>query len=319
METEPRGGATKKIRNTAIYVVMSGKGGSGKTFITANLGAALAAQGKKVLLFDNNLTSPNLHTLFRKRTIVEGISNSRFADDLIESLQVEQTDIANLLIVPGNQSAMVLNINRFYKADIIKAMQAFDTDIVLMDMPSSCREGLPHMPVSAAKLLYILEPHPFAVESFYNFIKHTLVDRFNGFYKTADNFIREAIYGYFHSGMKDMFDIIENIRQKSPEIAEEIKEFLNEFRPFLVMNKSQSLDDRQIASTVCYLCKRQFAFDMEFLGSVDFDDVIWQANKKKQLVVSELPLSVAAKSIAGIASLILELESKKTRKAGMDE
>lgn len=319
METELRGGAIKKPRNTSVYIVISGKGGSGKTFITANLGAALAAHGKRVLLFDSNLTSPNLHTLFRKRTLAEGISHSRFADDFIESIQVEQTDIANLLIVPGNQPAMVLNINRFYKADIIKAMNAFDTDIVLMDMPSSCREGLPHMPVSSAKFIYILEPHPFAIESFYNFIKHTLVERIGGIFKAADSSIRESIFGFSHSGMKDMFDIIDNIRAKYPDNAEEIKEFLNAFRPYLIMNKSQSLDDRQIASTISYLCKRQFSFDAEFLGSVDYDDVIMQANKKRQLVVSELPLSVAAKSIAGIASLVLEMETPKNKKAESDE
>lgn len=305
----------KKNRLSSVYIIISGKGGSGKTFITANLGASLAAQGKKVLLFDNNLTSPNLHTLFRKRTSAEGISHSRFADDVIESLHVEQTDIANLLIVPGNQPAVAMNVSRFYKANIVKAMQAFDADIVLVDMSSGCRESLPYVSGSAAKIIYILEPLPFAIESFYSFIKHTLADSIAGIYKAADNTIREAIFGNVHGGMKDMYDIIENIRQKAPETADEVQKFLTEFRPLLIMNKSRSLDDRQIASTICYLCKRQFAFDMEFLGSVDFDDVIWQANRKRQLVASELPLSVAAKSLAGIASLVIELEAEKQKKA----
>jgi flagellar biosynthesis protein FlhG len=319
MEAELKGSPAKKSRKKSICIVISGKGGSGKTFITANLGAALASQGRKVLLFDYNLTSPNLHSLFKKRTLVEGVAHSRLADDLIESLRVEQTDIANLLLVPANQPALVLNINRFYKADIIKIMQAFDVDIVLLDMPPGWRENIPYMSTSAARFIYVLEPTPFSIESFYNFIKHTLLERITGIYKNADNTIKEAIFCHSHQGMKDMFDIVEHIGEQSPEAAGQIREFLAGFRPLLLLNKSRSLDDRQTASTLCFLCKRHFAVEMEFLGSVDFDENIWQANKKKQLVVSELPLSVATKSIAGIASLVLELDSKKIQKAEQDE
>lgn len=314
-----KGNPAKKTRKKSICVVISGKGGSGKTFITANLGAALAAHGRKVLLFDYNLSSPNLHTLFKKRTIVEGVTHSRFTDDLIESLRIEQTEIADLLLVPAHQPALALNMNRFYKADIFKITQAFDVDIVLLDMPAGWRENIPYLSASTSRFIYVLEPTPFAIESFYHFMKHILLDRITGIYKNADNIIKEAIFCYSHQGMKDMFDILEYINKQSPEAAEDIREFLAGFRPLLLLNKSRSLDDRQAASTLCFLCKRHFGVEMELLGSVDFDENIWQADKKKQLVVSEFPLSVATKTITGIASLTLELDSKKAEAAGKDE
>ncbi|MGE1070926.1 P-loop NTPase, partial [Pantoea agglomerans] len=40
--------------------VTSGKGGVGKTFVTANLAAALAARGQKVLVLDADLGLANL-------------------------------------------------------------------------------------------------------------------------------------------------------------------------------------------------------------------------------------------------------------------
>ncbi|MDY7035928.1 MAG: P-loop NTPase, partial [Thermodesulfobacteriota bacterium] len=46
-----------------IYPIGGGKGGSGKSFITANLGALFARQGKKVVLVDLDLGGANLHTL----------------------------------------------------------------------------------------------------------------------------------------------------------------------------------------------------------------------------------------------------------------
>ncbi|MBU5678963.1 MAG: cell division ATPase MinD [Candidatus Aenigmatarchaeota archaeon] len=45
---------------TKIITIVSGKGGVGKTMVTANLGMALLEIGKDVTLIDGNLTTPNL-------------------------------------------------------------------------------------------------------------------------------------------------------------------------------------------------------------------------------------------------------------------
>jgi len=45
---------------TRIIAVASGKGGAGKTSVTANLGAALAHMGYETIVLDGNLTTPNL-------------------------------------------------------------------------------------------------------------------------------------------------------------------------------------------------------------------------------------------------------------------
>lgn len=43
-----------------IISIISGKGGAGKTVVTANLGVALAELGEEVTIIDCNLTTPNL-------------------------------------------------------------------------------------------------------------------------------------------------------------------------------------------------------------------------------------------------------------------
>ncbi len=45
---------------TRVITVLSGKGGVGKTFVTANLGVTLAEMGKDITILDGNLTTPNL-------------------------------------------------------------------------------------------------------------------------------------------------------------------------------------------------------------------------------------------------------------------
>lgn len=45
---------------TRVITICSGKGGTGKTTLVANLGIALAKRGKDVVILDANITTPNL-------------------------------------------------------------------------------------------------------------------------------------------------------------------------------------------------------------------------------------------------------------------
>ncbi len=55
-----RAGPAAETGGARILAVTSGKGGVGKTFLTANLAAALAAQGERVLVLDADLGLANL-------------------------------------------------------------------------------------------------------------------------------------------------------------------------------------------------------------------------------------------------------------------
>lgn len=59
MSTHPNSAATPRS-GARTLAVTSGKGGVGKTFVTANLAAALAARGQKVLVLDADLGLANL-------------------------------------------------------------------------------------------------------------------------------------------------------------------------------------------------------------------------------------------------------------------
>lgn len=48
------------VNMARIISVLSGKGGVGKTTLVSNLGAALAKKGKRVIILDGNVTTPNL-------------------------------------------------------------------------------------------------------------------------------------------------------------------------------------------------------------------------------------------------------------------
>ncbi len=74
------------VRRASVLAVTSGKGGVGKTFVTANLAAALAALGERVLVLDADLGLANLDVvlnLFPKTTLHDVFTGKATLEDAI--------------------------------------------------------------------------------------------------------------------------------------------------------------------------------------------------------------------------------------------
>jgi septum site-determining protein MinD len=118
----------------AVYVMTSGKGGVGKTTVTANLGLELAKMEKKVLLIDGDLASGNLALHF-------GLERSTPALHDILSGKVKNVEKAvqklpeGVDILPAGYS-----LQGFIKSNIdllphVITKISDDYDIVLVDSP----------------------------------------------------------------------------------------------------------------------------------------------------------------------------------------
>ena len=78
--------AGNEARRSRITAVTSGKGGVGKTFVAANLAAALARQGQRVLVLDADLGLANLDVvlnLFPKITLHDVFTGKHSLDEAI--------------------------------------------------------------------------------------------------------------------------------------------------------------------------------------------------------------------------------------------
>src|SRR5687768_5518429 len=83
MTTSPASTATRRAR---ILAVTSGKGGVGKTFVTANLAAALARRGERVLVLDADLGLANIDVvlnLYSRLTLHDVFTGRTPLDDAI--------------------------------------------------------------------------------------------------------------------------------------------------------------------------------------------------------------------------------------------
>ena len=96
-----------------IYPIGGGKGGAGKSFISASLGALIASYGKSVVLIDLDLGASNLHTFLGMPAPERGLD--RFFDKTAQQLEetVVPTHIENLAFISSCHCPMEI-ANLFY-------------------------------------------------------------------------------------------------------------------------------------------------------------------------------------------------------------
>ena len=84
-----------------IIPIASGKGGVGKSLLSANLAIALGQAGKKVLLIDLDLGSSNLHLVIGQTSPKKGIGTYLTGQSAFEDIIVP-TDYENVYFIAGD-------------------------------------------------------------------------------------------------------------------------------------------------------------------------------------------------------------------------
>ncbi len=142
-----------------IIVVTSGKGGVGKTTVTAGLGRALAAKGKRVVLMDADLGLNNLD-------VVMGVETQVVYDilDVVENrcrprqALVEDSVMAGLYILPGASYDDGGKIGGQNLRAIIHSLSS-SFDYIFIDCPAGIDVGFHRAVAAADEALVVTTPH----------------------------------------------------------------------------------------------------------------------------------------------------------------
>lgn len=138
-----------------VIVITSGKGGVGKTTTTANLGAALALQGKRVALVDTDIGLRNLD-------VVMGLEN-RIVYDIIDVVEercklrqalIKDKRFNELFLLPAAQTRDKSAINEEQMVDLTKKLRS-EFDYVLIDCPAGIEQGFKNAIVGADRALVV--------------------------------------------------------------------------------------------------------------------------------------------------------------------
>lgn len=149
--------------STAI-VITSGKGGVGKTTSTANLGTALALQGKKVCLIDMDIGLRNLDVILglENRIIYDIVDVVEERAKLHQALIKDKRFNDNLYLLPAAQNAEKDAVSEQQMMDIVNELRD-DYDYILIDCPAGIEQGFKNSIAAADQAILVTTPEISAI------------------------------------------------------------------------------------------------------------------------------------------------------------
>jgi flagellar biosynthesis protein FlhG len=153
-----------------VIAVASGKGGVGKTNLTANLAVALGREGKRVCLLDADLGLANVDVLFGLSPRLSLLDVLRGEHSLAE---VVVQGPAGVRIVPAATGAHELTtLGPDDRARLLAEIdQLGGLDVLLIDTAAGISPNVLYFTAAAADALIVITPEPTALTDAYALVK----------------------------------------------------------------------------------------------------------------------------------------------------
>ena len=139
-------------------VITSGKGGVGKTTITANLGVALALRGKQVVVMDADIGLRNLDVVMglENRIVFDMVDVARGTCRLKQAL-VRDKRYEGLYLLPASQSCDKNALAPEQMQQMVQQLKE-QYDYVLIDCPAGIEQGFQNAIAGADEALVVVVP-----------------------------------------------------------------------------------------------------------------------------------------------------------------
>ncbi len=306
-----------KVPDRIIWPLAGGKGGTGKSTLTANMGVALALLGYKVILVDGDLGGADLHLFFNQIAPPRSISNFLTKD--VETLRdvVLPTPSANLKIVcGGNEMVGLANLPYMVKEKLLRHIRDLDADFILLDLGAGTSYNTLDLFSLSDQGMIVCTPEPQARVDAYRFIKNTVYRKLRRrFAKNED--IRKGVIERFAtgSGRKSgrIRELLELIYAADETAGVEAETLLRAFRPKLILNRVRNKRQVEEAQRFIVLVKEYLSTEMKYVGYVRSDMKILDACERRRPLLIESPKSPSARDLCNLVMNGLKVEDRLHR------
>lgn len=293
-----------------IWSIGGGKGGIGKSVLTAALGWQLARLGRRVILVDADLGGANLHTCLGvpppERTLGDFIRRrvGRIEDALVD------TAFPRLRLLSGAADLSAANIAHQQKVRILSRLRALDVDVVLVDLGAGTTFHTLDFFLISNRGLLVVVPEPTSVENGYRFIKSVVYRRLRAVAEEPEvrAIVDEALDPGSPRAIRSPVDLVSAVERESPPAADALRRELASFRPRFIVNQVRGPQDVAVGHQLVTACARHLGIRAGYAGYVQFHDAVWQAVRQRRLFAAEDPDGKPAQEVRQIVRGILHDE-----------
>lgn len=297
-----------------IIPVASGKGGVGKSLLSANLAIALGQANKKVLLADLDLGASNLHLVIGQTSPKVGIGTFLTGQSSFEDI-ICPTDYENVSFIAGDSEIPGLtSLKASQKNDLIKHFNKVDADYLILDLGAGTHLSILDMFLLSPQGIVVTAPTVTATLNGYLFLKNIVFRMMYNTFKKGT-----AAYNYLESLKKDTASLqrlylpklIETLQKIDPVSTNLFKMRMSEFHPRLVLNMIDDPKDAERAQKIRRSCQQYLGLNLEHLGVIYRDTMQDKALASRLPVIVYKPQSIIGQAIYRIADKILQSETLK--------
>ncbi len=290
-----------------IIPIGGGKGGVGKSFISANLGALIAGCGKRVVLVDLDLGASNLHTFLGLSNPKGGLNSylNKSAKEL-ESVALP-TQHANLFFISSvNCSMEIANLYHAQKIKLTAAIAKLPYDYILLDLGAGTNFNTLDFFLTSSNGIVVCTPDPTSIENAFRFIKAAYLRRLKQIIKV--NSFNDMVKNVVESGRKLVRsnDIIELVLKYDPAMETLLRESINHFHFKFILNQFRKNSDTTLGEKLKVVCNRHFYSQFDFLGNIRFDERVPDSLLSKTIFSRKHPDAAASADLNRIAERLTQ-------------
>jgi flagellar biosynthesis protein FlhG len=311
LESEARNGP-------CVWALGGGKGGVGKSVITANLAIALARRGRRCVVVDADLGGGNLHTILgvRKphRTLADFLNRevAELADVLCE------TTIPNLSLVSGARAFLAMaNPKHSQKERLLRHLRTIDADHVLLDLSAGSAFNVLDFFLEARRGIVVVVPEPTSLENAYHFLKAAFFRSLSR--ATREPQVRHAVEQVMKE--RDELDVhsprelIARVLAFDRTAGRALEDQARLFSPRLIVNQTRTPEHRRMGDDIALACREYLGTEVEYLGAVARDEAVHAAVSQRRPVLESRPNSGFARDVEALAARLLDADGPNLAQA----
>ncbi len=294
------GGHSQRV----IWTIGGGKGGSGKSFITTNIGVCLSKMGTRVILIDADLGGANLHTFLGILPPVPTLSD--FIKKRVTQLHdlLIQTNIPNLKLLTGAQDLLnAADAKNVQKRKLLRSIKDLESDYILVDLGGGNALNVLDFFLMSDGGILVVTPEPTAIENTYRFLKSAFYRRLKQTVSSysAKTLIDQTMDPKNEAGIQTPYDLFQEVKRINEEDGRRMMEEASKFHPNLILNQVRSKKDIEIGFSMRSACHQYFGIHLHYLGYIVFDQEVSNSIRKRKPLMVENDKSKAAQCLKEIA------------------
>jgi flagellar biosynthesis protein FlhG len=295
-----------------IIPIASGKGGVGKSLLSANLAITLGQAGKKVILADLDLGASNLHLVIGQFNAKKGIGTFITGESKFEDI-IQPTEYENVSFIAGDSEIPGLSsLKIFQKNTLIKKFRSLDCDYLIIDLGAGTHLTILDLFLLSPQGIVVTAPTVTATLNGYLFLKNAV------FRLMATSFKKDSEASKYLEKLKSdsaslqrlyIPKLIEALREVDPENTAVFEQKMKQFHPRLVMNMIDEPKDADKALKIRHSCQQYLGLDVESLGVMYRDTLQDKALSSRLPVIVYKPNAVISQAIYRVAEKVLQSET----------